>query len=168
MAWDVSGRDIIFMLAESFGYLAILLLSESSYFQNLLHWIDKKRTPGSMEPVGNFENQISTIDEDVELENIRIRKSNPSDFALMLKNISKIYPPTVFGGDAKYAVKQLSLGCAPSERFGLLGINGAVTVYILDQINCASNKFLLFCIGEIDHFRNSNRRYTTDPRRCFH
>ncbi len=130
MAWEVGGRDIIFMLIESIGYLSIVLLTESSYFQNFLHWIDKKRSQNIWESLKQLNNQGVTIDEDVEIENTLIRNSNPGDFSLMLRDISKIYPPTVLGGVAKHAVKQLNLGCPPSERFGLLGINGAVILII--------------------------------------
>jgi ABC-type lipoprotein export system ATPase subunit len=44
---------------------------------------------------------------------------------LLIKDLVKTYPPSVLGGQPKYAVRGMSLACSAGERFGLLGINGA-------------------------------------------
>jgi ABC-type lipoprotein export system ATPase subunit len=48
-----------------------------------------------------------------------------SSCVLLIKDLVKTYPPSVMGGQPKYAVRGMSLACSAGERFGLLGINGA-------------------------------------------
>lgn len=47
------------------------------------------------------------------------------DYALVIRNLRKTYPPSILGGVPKHAVRDISLACPEGERFGLLGINGA-------------------------------------------
>jgi hypothetical protein len=112
------------MVVESVGYFAIVLLTESSIFQELLHSSDRIRTRG-IGALSGIDYQEVNLDEDVKIENELLSQSDPSTFSLALVNIDKVYPATVLGGDPKHAVKRLCLGCSPGERFGLLGINGA-------------------------------------------
>lgn len=48
-----------------------------------------------------------------------------SDYSLLIRHLGKVYPPSILCGEAKYAVRDISMGCKNGERFGLLGINGA-------------------------------------------
>jgi ATP-binding cassette subfamily A (ABC1) protein 2 len=65
-------------------------------------------------------------DIDVEEEERRVYENkNKENYALCIDSLVKIYPPSLLGGVAKHAVRGLSLGCEPGERFGFLGVNGA-------------------------------------------
>jgi ATP-binding cassette, subfamily A (ABC1), member 3 len=59
------------------------------------------------------------IDEDVLAEQELVQSGKVCTDSILIKNLSKIY------GNGKVAVNNLSLGVAPGECFGLLGINGA-------------------------------------------
>jgi ABC-type Na+ transport system ATPase subunit NatA len=50
---------------------------------------------------------------------------NIAEYSLLIKHLVKSYPPSIFGGKAKLAVRDISFGVQNGERFGLLGINGA-------------------------------------------
>ena len=143
--WKIAGRNIIFMLVESVGYFGIVLLTESSLFQETLHSVERIRTRGIGILSGSMDYQEVHLDEDVKIENDLVLHSDPASFSLALVNIDKVYPATVLGGDPKYAVKQLCLGCPAGERFGLLGINGAGM-----RVLCALIMFLcIFVNSEI-------------------
>jgi hypothetical protein len=57
-------------------------------------------------------------DDDVRKEQERVLSGRPSTDLIVIKKLTKIYD------DGKVAVDNLSLGIAPGECFGLLGING--------------------------------------------
>lgn len=59
------------------------------------------------------------LDDDVLAEQELVRSGKVCGDAIVIKNLSKIY------SNGKVAVDNLSLGVAPGECFGLLGINGA-------------------------------------------
>lgn len=58
-------------------------------------------------------------DDDVIAEQQRVLNGEANDDAIVMSELTKIYP------NGKIAVDKLSLGIAPGECFGLLGINGA-------------------------------------------
>lgn len=58
-------------------------------------------------------------DDDVLAEQQRILNGEANDDVIVMSELTKIYP------NGKIAVNKLSLGIAPGECFGLLGINGA-------------------------------------------
>ena len=58
-------------------------------------------------------------DDDVIAEQQRVASGAANNDAIVMSKLSKIYP------NGKIAVNKLSLGIAPGECFGLLGINGA-------------------------------------------
>lgn len=127
-AWEVTGRDITFMAAESVGYFLVVLWSESEQFLAVLHMIEHFRTGSilvDIKAAAAAAGVLREIDSDVSSEATKCKESNPGNLALLLQDIEKVYPPTVFGGDAKYAVRSFNLACPVGERFGLLGINGA-------------------------------------------
>ena len=76
-----------------------------------------------LSPVDNL------VDEDVQLEisNISydISQDNMNSYSMIVSNLSKVYPASTFCGSKKHAVKSISIGLKPGERFGLLGVNGA-------------------------------------------
>ena len=76
-----------------------------------------------LSPVDNI------VDEDVQLETNNIAydlsQDNIYSYSMLVSNLSKIYPATTFCGSKKHAVKSISIGLKPGERFGLLGVNGA-------------------------------------------
>lgn len=124
-AWEVTGRGITFMCAESAGYFLIVLLSESEYFLRGVHFVEKHRTGRVLAAIKNGSIDWEVVDSDVVAEATRCKNSNPKELALLLTDIDKVYPPTVLGGKSKYAVRSFNLACSAGERFGLLGINGA-------------------------------------------
>jgi ABC-type multidrug transport system fused ATPase/permease subunit len=59
--------------------------------------------------------------------------------SLLLYRLSKTYPPTIWGGTSKQALKGLSLNLRPGEKFGLLGIN-------MKKVNSMFNIFIIYMI----------------------
>jgi ATP-binding cassette, subfamily A (ABC1), member 3 len=59
------------------------------------------------------------LDDDVLAEQELVRSGKVCTDSILIKNLTKVY------GNGKVAVNNLSLGVAPGECFGLLGINGA-------------------------------------------
>jgi len=71
---------------------------------------------------------VYIVDEDVQAEAEMldaVEDPSSSEYSLLIRRMGKIYAPSVLGGQAKHAVRNISLGCKKGERFGLLGINGA-------------------------------------------
>lgn len=66
-----------------------------------------------------MEQENDEIDEDVEIEMMRVQNGEANSDTIVLDNLKKQYP------NGKVALKGLSLGIPGGECFGLLGINGA-------------------------------------------
>eukprot|EP00607_Mallomonas_marina_P003029 CAMPEP_0182435118 /NCGR_PEP_ID=MMETSP1167-20130531/73830_1 /TAXON_ID=2988 /ORGANISM="Mallomonas Sp, Strain CCMP3275" /LENGTH=401 /DNA_ID=CAMNT_0024625795 /DNA_START=980 /DNA_END=2185 /DNA_ORIENTATION=- len=112
---------MIYMAAETIIFFGLVLLSESSFMRSLMvGWDSVRSKNASTVPAPKI-----AEDEDVTSERERLQASEPEDFALLLRNLVKTYPPSIIGGQAKFAVRGVSLGCPVGETFGLLGINGA-------------------------------------------
>jgi ATP-binding cassette subfamily A (ABC1) protein 3 len=128
--WEVTGRNLIFMLVEAIGFFLAVLLTESSIFQWLFNSfllltglsLGQQLPPPPSKPfdediLAEKEEVISVIDE------LRLGHYSSKD-VLIIDNLIKTYPGGIFG-KPKYAVRGISLVCKAGERFGLLGINGA-------------------------------------------
>lgn len=124
-SWEVAGRDVAFMGAEAVGYFLVVLLTESEEFLNLIHYIERTRTVAMLSAMKSSPVVDGEVDSDVSAEALTCQRSSPEELALLLVDIDKVYPPSLFGGDAKHAVRSFNLACPAGERFGLLGINGA-------------------------------------------
>lgn len=118
--------EVIFLAVESVFFVLLTVLidilstkpSTSLLLKRLtdcltFHWLfsekpnkiqDKERIPD---------------DDDVVVENERVRSGKAHDDLIVLNALSKQYP------NGKQAVDFMSLGIAPGQCFGLLGINGA-------------------------------------------
>ena len=62
---------------------------------------------------------VAEDDEDVHIENERVRSGEADNDLVVLHELSKVYP------NGKQAVNFMSLGIPSGQCFGLLGINGA-------------------------------------------
>ena len=124
-AWDskVALTEVCCLVAQSIVYIILAIQidkwstnpSTVAFWQNCknLSWVWRMGKP--MAPV--FVSQC--LDDDVLAEQELIRSGKVCADSIVIKNLTKIY------GNGKVAVNNLSLGVAPGECFGLLGINGA-------------------------------------------
>jgi len=131
-AWDVTGRNIAFMIIETVGYFSFILLTEFSPLHNLINFVSRKLSSkyfeADIEKRAYGQGTVSLTDVDVQTEVDMldaVEDPSTSEYSLLIRHMGKIYPPSVLGGQAKHAVRNISLGCKKGERFGLLGINGA-------------------------------------------
>jgi ATP-binding cassette subfamily A (ABC1) protein 3 len=151
--WEVTGRNITYLLFEAPLLLLILLLTDSNkkrgsillpFLFRLLDWFsaDELQTTASMN-----ENE----DEDVALEKafvadleLNIAHVNEMPFPLILLNLKKSYLQQFQRFEA---IKGISLAFREGERFGLLGINGAgktTTLGILTgEMTCSAGQVVL-------------------------
>jgi ATP-binding cassette, subfamily A (ABC1), member 3 len=72
---------------------------------------------GSQKGIDIVQN-VPDDDDDVLAEQKLVHSGNRGEDRIVVKNLSKVYD------DGKIAVDNLSIGIAPGECFGLLGING--------------------------------------------
>ncbi len=155
LAWEITGRNIVFMFIEAVGYFGIILLTEFSLLRRAGHWVERQRALLVGAPPG----MKHAVDRDVQAERDRVDAMDLSERdaeeqvspdlqhnALIMRNLVKIYPPSVLGGEPKHAVRGVSLACPLGERFGLLGINGAGKTSILSILTGETSLLLLaFC-----------------------
>lgn len=152
LAIDVTGRNILYMAGEAVVYFGIVLLTESSMLKRILYFIDEKKTSASQyaSDMSISANEkgiehgstaaprvVEGQDDDVELEkekthDIATNAQLLHEYPLVLNSIKKTYPNSLFSilfgnSKPKCAVREINLACGNGERFGLLGINGAVT-----------------------------------------
>lgn len=115
---DIMGIEIIFLALEAFLYLALAIgidiLSSNpeamAFFQKTFCFQSSSENSAVAELAD---------DDDVIAEQQRVAAGEANDDAIVMSDLSKVYP------NGKIAVHKLSLGIAPGECFGLLGINGA-------------------------------------------
>ena len=113
LSWKVCGRPIAFMACEAVGYFSIVLISELPVVRRFGFWLDKQRANlvGTSPPAMHE-------DEDVAAERIALLDADPKDYALLIRGLVKVYPPSVFCSAAKHAVRGVSFACKTGERFG--------------------------------------------------
>lgn len=115
---EIMGIEIIFLAFEAFLYLALAIgIDILSSNPEVMAFVQK-----TFCCQGSSENSaVAAIpdDDDVLAEQQRVAAGEANDDAIVMSELSKIYP------NGKIAVNKLSLGIAPGECFGLLGINGA-------------------------------------------
>jgi ATP-binding cassette, subfamily A (ABC1), member 3 len=116
--------ELVFLIIQSVGYplLAILLdiWSNNPQFMSVVNSTVRKLTcrRGS---AGSRQIDITTAlpeDDDVVAEEHRVHSGGANNDLIVLSQLSKTF------NNGKIAVNQMSLGIAPGECFGLLGING--------------------------------------------
>ena len=119
-AWEVTGRNLAFMIAEMLTYFLIILMTEWTFFRKVYGEIVKKYVQYTTEGNnGSFELGQDEEDDDVAAEREMIKTANPNDYILYINDIKKTYsPPVLLGGSCKYAVRGIHLACAAGERFG--------------------------------------------------
>ena len=156
--FSVCGKNIVYMVCEAVVFFSAVLLTEFTPLRQLMYYIDKKRSyvksgiTSEIEKMSNSTKMFSTsataaddaatseskgADDDVEEEAKKIESvTDLSEYSLMVRNLVKTYPPSILGGQPKFAVRNISFGCQNGERFGLLGINGIalVTIYIIPSL----------------------------------
>ena len=110
--------EIIFLAVESVVYLvAAIYIDILSSNPEVMAFVQKTFCCRS----SSANSAIAAIpdDDDVVAEQQRVLEGRANDDAIVMSELTKIYP------NGKIAVNKLSLGIAPGECFGLLGINGA-------------------------------------------
>ncbi|CAB9510069.1 Retinal-specific ATP-binding cassette transporter [Seminavis robusta] len=110
--------EIIFLAVESVVYLiAAIYIDILSSNPEFMGWVQQTlccRRSSERSAVAAIPD-----DDDVIAEQQRVLGGQANEDAIVMSELTKIYP------NGKIAVNQLSLGIAPGECFGLLGINGA-------------------------------------------
>jgi len=129
-AWDITGANLVFLLAESIVYFLIVLLIEYLLtFPSIVSWIHTVPDPGLSPDFYNTE------DEDVFKERQRVLRGDADSDVVRLSELRKIYSnsnscvPSLLmpksSDNVKIAVQSLCFGIPRGECFGFLGINGA-------------------------------------------
>lgn len=115
---EIMGTELIFLALESILYLgAAIGIDILSSNPEVMAFFQKTFCCQS-----SSENSVvasTADDDDVIAEQNRIASGEANDDAIVMSELTKVYP------NGKIAVNKLSLGIAPGECFGLLGINGA-------------------------------------------
>lgn len=122
---DILGYEVLFLAWQGIGYLFLAVIidvwstnpQKVQLFQRCVNiltfgWIVRTNESACANSVALPE------DSDVVAEHERVMAGEANNDLIVLKELSKVYP------NGKEAVKKLSLGIAPGECFGLLGING--------------------------------------------
>jgi len=122
--WEITGRCLYYLMLEAVGYMGIMLFLETSWFKRGVFFVEKIRAQYAGRNLRNAE-KATSLDVDVIEERDRLVDEDPSNYALFIRGLEKVYPPGLFCGQTKYAVRNISFACPYGERFGLLGINGA-------------------------------------------
>ena len=128
--WLVTGRSLFYMAIESVSYMGLILMLETSWFKRTLFFLERWRALFAGRSLREAEKSV-VLDSDVLEEKKYIEGENPRNYALFVRGLEKVYPPSVFCSSTKYAVRNVSFACPMGERFGLLGINGAGKTTIL-------------------------------------
>lgn len=122
------GRQVIFMVLQGFIYFGLVLMAEAGIFTRLWSSVNSRPSSVGSSPDVRPSRQSSVFghidDSDVADEKARILDT-PVDTlhqtdSIILKNVDKYYGQGNF-----HAVKNVSVGIAQEECFGLLGQNGA-------------------------------------------
>jgi ABC-type multidrug transport system ATPase subunit/ABC-type multidrug transport system permease subunit len=137
-SWEVTGRNLVFMLVEAVGYFMLVLLTEFSPIYDGYYWMLKKTgmlariQPPPPEMTSKPDEDILKEEEYVSsLVSVGSAELKTRKIVLLLDHLVKTYPASLgicsfsVGNKPKFAVKGVSLACHEGERFGLLGINGA-------------------------------------------
>lgn len=122
---EILKYEVIFLAWQSIGYLLLAILLDRTLtsprfveiYEDLAQflsfkWLLSQESPAS----ASF---ASPEDDDVIAEQDRVARGKASEELIVLNKLTKVY------SNGKKAVDRLSLGIAPGQCFGLLGINGA-------------------------------------------
>jgi ATP-binding cassette, subfamily A (ABC1), member 3 len=124
-AWDpdILATEVYCLAAQSVLYIMLAIQMDKwstnphilSLWQNFksLSWVWRMNKPLPVIP------QPLSMDDDVLAEQELVLSGKVSDDSILIQKLTKVYD------NGKVAVNNLSLGVAPGECFGLLGINGA-------------------------------------------
>ena len=115
---EVMLYEVIFLAIECVAYTALAIfldrLSGNPEAMLFLQRVFCCRRPSELSAIAE-----TPDDDDVITEQERILKGEANEDSIVISELTKVYP------NGKVAVNRLSLGIAPGEVFGLLGINGA-------------------------------------------
>ena len=127
LRWTVTGRNICYMIIEGIVFFSIILIIESPTVRLL--WREVKERVKQIinyynidffnyESLNNNNNNNNTVDDDVFMEEEVVNNnSNPSEYSLLIKNLTKKYSDNICGiGKTKIAVNNISFGCKQGER----------------------------------------------------
>lgn len=125
--------EVIFLLAESIGYTflamcldlwssnpRVMALCKNSFGLLTFSWLFRTNEPDITVALPE--------DEDVIAEQERVLGGGANEDLVVISELTKMYS----GG--KLAVNNMSLGIAPGECFGLLGINGKLDLCLLSEL----------------------------------
>ena len=129
-AWsaDVLLYETIFLAWQSVVYLLIAVQLDKwstnpqilSYWRMFISFFTCRCFHGSTDKSGLDITTALPEDDDVLAEQDRVLKGEANNDLIVLSQLTKRYD------NGKLAVNNLSLGIAPGEAFGLLGINGTL------------------------------------------
>jgi len=109
------GGDILFLILQAVGYLALVFI------------IERLRNSRSLASIVSKENKVpyvpKKLDDDVEREMLEVEKSDNKTYSIKVDKLRKVYD--LGGNKHKVAVDCLSFGVKNGECFALLGVNGA-------------------------------------------
>lgn len=110
LAWDVAGRNIIYMIIETFAYFTLVLLAESVPVKITKIYLDRLLI--SLEPLSVLimtmnlskakqvlevaQVEVENEDEDVRSERELVGASDCRDFPIFMKDLHKTYSPPSF------------------------------------------------------------------------
>ncbi|CAI5445252.1 unnamed protein product [Caenorhabditis angaria] len=131
--WDILGKNAVFMALFGISASILFVILQFKVVRKTLSQIlsIRKANCNNVEPIYD---ELPRCD-GVEIEKEKVKNANPSEYALLVRDLSK-----QFGRFT--AVNQLNLAVDQKECFGLLGINGAgktTTFNILTGQSFATN-----------------------------
>jgi ABC-type multidrug transport system ATPase subunit len=113
------------ILMPYWAYLLIMLF-EGALYTFLAYVVDLQNVVPLPEQAFVMNDvTVQQLDDDVRQEREHVQITAPSEFALHISNLRKLFPAKKAKDPPLQAVKGLNLGIARGEIFGLLGANGA-------------------------------------------
>jgi ATP-binding cassette subfamily A (ABC1) protein 3 len=113
------------VLMPYWAYLLIMLL-EGGLYLFLAYQVDLQNVvPLAEQAFVMNDATVQQLDDDVRQEREHVEATAPTEFALHIRNLRKLFAAKKAGDPPLQAVKSLNLGIARGEIFGLLGANGA-------------------------------------------
>ena len=169
-AWssDILKYEVIFLAWQSIAYLVLAIVLDKSsanprnveIFKRIVGFFTLEWLSPKQRRIGTAAGSLPE-DDDVLAEQTRVETGQANDDLIVLNKLSKVY------SNGTKAVDRMSLGIAPGECFGLLGINGTLIAIAFNM--CAHNfnshiNLQLDCgrCRKDNNDANANSRVSTD------